>query len=449
MDLESIRKKIDSVDEKIVQLLAERTELALAIGRLKDAKGGPVYAPERESEVYQRVCALAPGALPADALRAIYREIMSASLALEQPLKIAYLGPEATFTHIAAIAKFGSSVAYRPLNTIGDVFSEVEKSQADYGVIPIENSTEGAISHSLDMFMDSDLKICSEIITNVSMHLMSSSALKSIRRVYSKPEAFAQCRNWLKGNLPNAELIDTGSTTQAAKRAAAEEGSAAIASRLAATYYNLEILASEIQDSTNNRTRFLVIGRHIAKRTGCDKTSIMVSVKDKVGALYELLAPIRQNRINMTKIESRPSRQRVWDYFFFIDLEGHAEDPRVKKTLRQIDRRVKLLKILGSYPAASASVYGTPFPSQHRGHPALRAGEAGRGGPAGARPAVGHQARLEREPAGASQVRRAGHPASGASGLALSRRRAVSAEGGPGPAARGEPRLPYFRQRLQ
>jgi len=356
MDLESIRKKIDSVDEKIVQLLAERTELALAIGRLKDAKGGPVYAPERESEVYQRVCALAPGALPADALRAIYREIMSASLALEQPLKIAYLGPEATFTHIAAIAKFGSSVAYRPLNTIGDVFSEVEKSQADYGVIPIENSTEGAISHSLDMFMDSDLKICSEIITNVSMHLMSSSALKSIRRVYSKPEAFAQCRNWLKGNLPNAELIDTGSTTQAAKRAAAEEGSAAIASRLAATYYNLEILASEIQDSTNNRTRFLVIGRHIAKRTGCDKTSIMVSVKDKVGALYELLAPIRQNRINMTKIESRPSRQRVWDYFFFIDLEGHAEDPRVKKTLRQIDRRVKLLKILGSYPAASASV---------------------------------------------------------------------------------------------
>jgi len=353
MDLGSIRKKIDSLDEKIVALLNDRTNLALEIGKLKDEKGGPIYAPEREIEVYGRIQSLAKGPLPADSLKAIYREIMSASLALEHPLTIAYLGPEATFTHIASISKFGASVSYKPLNTISDVFAEVEKSRANYGVIPVENSTEGAVNHSLDMFIDSDLKICSEIITNISVHLMSNSPLKSIKRVYSKPEAFGQCRQWLEANLPRVELIDTASTTQAAKRASAEDSSAAVASKLAANYYNLTILAEGIQDSSSNQTRFLVIGRQLPKRTGQDKTSIVVSIKDKVGALYELLLPIRKNRINMTKIESRPSKRKTWDYFFFIDLEGHIEDKKVRKTLDQIEQKVKFLKILGSYPVSA------------------------------------------------------------------------------------------------
>jgi chorismate mutase/prephenate dehydratase len=353
MDLESLRKKIDQVDEKIVLLLEERTRCALEIGKLKGKDGGPIYSPERESEVYGRLEKLAKGPLPADALKSIYREVMSASLALEQPLTIAYLGPEATFTHIASIAKFGNSVTYRPLDTISDVFAEVGKKRADYGVIPIENSTEGAVSHSLDMFVDSDLKICSEIITNISLHLLSNSPLKSIRRVYSKPEAIGQCRQWLEANLPRVEFIDTSSTTQAAKRASSEDASAAVASKLAATYYNLPIVAEGIEDSSSNQTRFLVIGRHIAKRTGQDKTSIILSIKDKVGALYEILQPIRKNRINMTKIESRPSKQRTWDYFFFIDLEGHIQDKKVKKTLDEMESKVKFLKILGSYPIAA------------------------------------------------------------------------------------------------
>jgi len=353
MDLESIRKKIDSLDEKIVGLLNERTDLALEIGKLKDKKGGPIYAPERESEVYAKIQSLAKGPLPADSLKAIYREVMSASLALEHPLSIAYLGPEATFTHIASLSKFGASVSYKPLNTISDVFAEVEKSRSHYGVIPVENSTEGAVNHSLDMFIDSDLKICSEIITNISIHLMSNSPLGSIKRIYSKPEAFGQCRQWIEANLPRVEMIDTASTTQAAKRASTEDSSAAIASKLAATYYNLSILAEGIQDSSSNQTRFLVIGRQMPKKTGSDKTSVVVSIKDKVGALYDLLLPIRKNRINMTKIESRPSKRKTWDYYFFIDLEGHIEDKKVRKTLDQIESKVKFLKILGSYPVSA------------------------------------------------------------------------------------------------
>lgn len=352
MDLEKIRKKIDLIDEKLIRLLNDRTKCAVEIGKVKDKKGGPVYSPERESEVYRRIQDLATGPLSADALKTIYREIMSASLALEKPLTIAYLGPEATFTHLASISKFGSSVNYTPLDSISDVFSEVEKGRSDYGVIPIENSTEGAVSHSLDMFMDSDLKICSEIISRISIHLMSNSSLNAIKRVYSKREAIGQCRRWLESNLPNVDLIDTASTTQAAKRASTEEGAAAIASKLASTYYNVPILAEGIQDSASNRTRFLVIGNQVPKRTGHDKTSVMFSIKDKVGALYEILLPFKKNRINMTKIESRPSKQRLWDYFFFVDFLGHMNDKNVKKVLSEIESHVKFLKVLGSYPIA-------------------------------------------------------------------------------------------------
>jgi chorismate mutase/prephenate dehydratase len=354
MDLSQLRKKIDELDQKIIGLLNERTEFAREVGKKKTEAGKEIYAPERESEIYQKIDRLAAkGVLPKDALKSIYREIMSAALALEKPLAIAYLGPEATFTHLAALSKFGSSVQYRPCGSIGEVFREVEQGRADYGVIPIENSIDGAVSHTLDMFIDSELKICSEIYSEITQNLMSNVRdLKQIRRVYSKAEVFGQCRMWLESNLHHAELLEASSTAAAAKRAADEDGAAAIASKLAATFYNLPVLAEAIQDFANNVTRFLVIARQIPARTKCDKTSILVSIRDKVGALYEMLLPIKKYRVNMTKIESRPSKKKAWDYYFYIDLEGHVQDPRVRKMLAEMEHKVKFLKVLGSYPSA-------------------------------------------------------------------------------------------------
>lgn len=350
MSLEDIRKKIDQLDKKIIELLNARTELALEIGKLKQADDSEVYTPARESEIYRKIDSLAQGPLSKDALKAIYREVMSAALALEKPVSVAYLGPEATFTHLASLSKFGSSVRYVPCASITEVFAEVDHKRVDYGVIPVENSIEGAVSHSLDMFIDSDLKICSEILFEISHHLMAACDLKNVKRVYSNPQVFGQCRLWLEKNLPRVELRETTSTSQAAHRAREEDGAAAIASKLAATLYNLTILADGIEDLAHNVTRFLVMGRQMATRTRNDKTSIVVSIKDKIGALYEMLEPIRKNGVNMTKIESRPSKKKAWDYYFFIDMEGHVEDERVKKTLKAVEERVRFLKVLGSYP---------------------------------------------------------------------------------------------------
>lgn len=354
MTLDDLRKRIDELDQKIIQLLHDRTQLALKTGKLKSDAGKEIYAPERESQIYQKIDRTADGALPKDALKAIYREIMSASLAMEKPLAIAYLGPEASYTHLASLSKFGSSVQYHATPSINQVFMEVEQKNADYGVIPVENSNEGAVNHSLDMFMDSDLKICSEILFEISHHLMSNSSLKQVKRVYSNPQAFGQCRLWLDSHLPGVELIETASTTAAAQRAQKEDGAAAIGSKLAATLYNLPVLAGGIQDFAQNVTRFLVISRQIPKASGKDKTSILVSIKDKVGALYEMLNPIRKYGLNMTKIESRPSKKKAWDYYFFIDVEGHVDNPKVKKMLKEMENKVKFLKILGSYPASAA-----------------------------------------------------------------------------------------------
>ncbi len=354
MSLSSLRSKIDELDAKIIQLLNERTNLALEVGKIKHETGKEIYAPERESEIYQKIERDAKGPLPKQSLKAIYREIMSASLALEKPLTIAYLGPEATFTHLASLSKFGSSVKYFPASSINQVFKEVEMKQADYGVIPVENSIEGAVSHSLDMFFESELKICSEILFEVAHYLMSNSDKKRIKRVYSKAEVFGQCRMWLEAHLPGVELIETASTTAAAQRAQKEDGAAAIGSKLAATLYNLPVVAEGIQDFAQNVTRFLVISRQIPKPSGRDKTSMLVSIKDKVGALYDMLAPIRKYKVNMTKIESRPSKKKAWDYYFFIDLQGHVEAPHVKKMLHEMEGKVKFLKVLGSYPASSA-----------------------------------------------------------------------------------------------
>lgn len=354
MNLGEIRKKIDQLDGQIMRLLNERTRVALEAGKLKDQQGKEIYAPERESEIYQKIDQTPDGALPKSAIKSIYREIMSASLALEKPLSIAYLGPEATFTHLASLSKFGNSVNYTPASSINQVFVEVEQRRADYGVIPVENSIEGAVSHSLDMFIDSELKICSEILFEISHHLMSNSDMKHIRRVYSNPQVFGQCRAWIEEHLPRVELIDTASTTAAAVRAQKEDGTAAIASKLAATLYNLPILASDIQDFAQNVTRFIVVSRQIPPPTQRDKTSIIVSIKDKVGALYDLLLPFKKYRVNMTKIESRPSKKKAWDYFFFIDFEGHAHNPKINKMLQEIEGKVKFVKVLGSYPASTA-----------------------------------------------------------------------------------------------
>ena len=355
-DIQKLRDKIDKIDNEVINLLNERTQLVLEIAKLKNREGREVYAPDRESEVYRKIDQVKKGPLKSDSLKSIYREVMSASLALEKPIKIAYLGPEATFTHMAALNKFGSSVAYQPCVTITEVFSEVEKRRAEYGVIPIENSTEGAVTHTLDMFMDSDLKICSEIVMPISHNVLSTSAtLKDVKRLYSNPQVFGQCRSWIEGHIPRAELIDMASTAAAAARALKEDASAAIASELAATIYGLNVLARGVEDSSSNVTRFLVVCRTVPAPTGNDKTSILISIKDRVGALSDMLDPIKKSKLNMTKIESRPSKKKAWEYFFFIYVEGHIADPHVKKTIDIVESQVRFLKVLGSYPAAKPS----------------------------------------------------------------------------------------------
>lgn len=353
MNLDDLRKNIDRVDSELIRLLNERTDYVLEVGKNKLENGTPIYSPARESEVYKKIEEISGGPLPADALKCIYREIMSASLSLEKHLKIAYLGPEASFTNLAALSKFGASVEYVPADNISDVFLEVDKGHADYGVIPIENSIEGAVRHSLDMFIDSEVKICNEIFFEIKHNLVSSSAKANIKKIYSHPQVFAQCRNWLKINMPKAELIEMASTTAAAKRASKEDGAAAIGSKLAGLMYNLDIIEESIEDSAHNVTRFLVIGKEISNPSGNDKTSIVCSIKDKVGALFDILKPFSDNEINMTKIESRPSKLKAWDYYFFIDLEGHINDSVVSKTVKEIEEKVRFLKVLGSYPVTN------------------------------------------------------------------------------------------------
>jgi chorismate mutase/prephenate dehydratase len=351
MDLKSLRQAIDSIDVKIVALLNRRAKIILDVGALKKQAKKAIYVPERERDVYDKLVAANKGPMPNESLKAIFREVMSCSFQLERPLKIAYLGPEFTFTHLASEKKFGSSVSYTSCETITDIFSEVEKLRADYGVVPIENSIDGAVSHTLDMFIDSDLKVCSEVYLEVSHNLLSKESDKTkIKRVYSKSQVFGQCRLWLEANLPGVELMDVSSTAKAAAIAAQEKGSACIASGPAGKKYGLKTLYSSIEDSIHNVTRFLVIGKAEAKPTKKDKTSVMFSVKDRAGALHDMLVPFKRYGVNMTKIESRPSKVRAWEYCFFIDIEGHHEDAKVKKALDELRASSIYLKVLGSYP---------------------------------------------------------------------------------------------------
>jgi len=349
-NLNKLRKKIDALDEKIVALLNRRAKVVIEIGKVKKKNNSPVFSPEREKTVYRKITKASKGPLSNDCLRAIYRELMSGSLALEKFLKVAYLGPPGTFTHMAAVSKFGSSLEYVPIKDIEGIFLEVLNDRADYGVVPIENSIEGGITDTLDMFLEYDVKICSEIIMPITQNLLANCRINQIKRIYSKPQAFAQCRKWLANNLPNARLIDVASTTMAAQLAAREKSSAAIASVEAAHLYDLKILRSSIEDSHKNQTRFLVLGKKFAARTGHDRTSLMVNITDRVGALYELLKAFKDEGINLTKIESRPSKKKHWEYYFFIDFTGHYEDKSARRALKKLEASCKHLAVLGSYP---------------------------------------------------------------------------------------------------
>ncbi|MCM8813013.1 MAG: prephenate dehydratase [Candidatus Omnitrophica bacterium] len=353
-DLQRLRKKIDALDLRLVELLNKRTSLAVAIGKVKARAQAPVFTPAREAEVFRNIAACNKGPLSAQALRAIYTEIMSATRVLQKPLRVAYLGPKATFTHQASLKKFGQQAEYAGQDTITDIFSTVERGTCDYGVVPVENSIEGAVNHTLDMFVDSDLKICAEIMLEISQHLLSRVSRASIRRVYSKAEVFGQCRLWLESNLPGRELVETSSTSRAAEIAAAEKNAAAIAGSLAALLYGVPVLAESIQDIPHNRTRFLVIGKTAAGRTGRDKTSVIFSAKDRAGALHDMLAPFKKDRINLTKIESRPSKKKAWQYYFFVDMEGHATEPRVKRALADLEHACSFFKVIGAYPQSPA-----------------------------------------------------------------------------------------------
>lgn len=354
MDLKRLRKAIDSLDSRVLKLLNERAKIIHKVGKLKAKMGSSIYVPDREKDVYAHLVLENKGPLPNDSVKAIFREVMSSALNLERPIKIAYLGPEFTFTHLASMKKFGASVTYMGCIGITDVFNEVEKSRADYGVVPIENSIEGAVNHTLDMFADSDLKVCSEIYFEISQCLLANDIDKrKIKRVYSKAEVFAQCRSWLEANLYGVEMKEASSTARAAAIASREKGSACIASELAGKRYGLKVLYRGIEDTTHNVTRFLVIAKNDAKPTRHDKTSIMFSVKDRAGALHDMLVPFKKYKINLTKIESRPSKVRAWEYYFFVDLEGHVNSPKVAKALAELSKTAAFLKVLGSYPVGN------------------------------------------------------------------------------------------------
>ncbi|MBI3393347.1 MAG: prephenate dehydratase [Nitrospirae bacterium] len=351
-ELDDLRNRIDELDARVLALLNERAKIAVRIGEVKRETGAEAYAPVRENEVFGRLDRSNAGPFPAAGLRAVFREIVSACRSLERPLRVAYLGPEATFTHLACLRRFGSSVEAVPVETIPGVFKEVERGGMEFGVVPVENSTEGVINYTVDSLIESDLKITSEILLDVSQHLLSAERdLSRVKKVYSHPQAVAQCRGWLDKNMPRALIVEVSSTAKAAEMASKDPEAAAIASEAAAGLYRLEIVEPKIEDRPNNQTRFLVIGKKDTPRTGRDKTSLVFSIKDRPGALYKMLEPFAHRGINLTRLDARPSKQRTWEYLFFMDLAGHVEDSAVKEAIASLEAGCLFLKVLGSYPA--------------------------------------------------------------------------------------------------
>jgi chorismate mutase/prephenate dehydratase len=353
-ELAGLRERIDTLDDEVLRLLSERAQYAHRIGVIKQ---GNLYRPEREAQVLRRMVEANPGPLPEDAIRTIFREIMSACLALEQPLKIAYFGPAGTFTESAAKKHFGSAPTFSPFITIDDVFRAVESGNADYGVVPVENSTEGAVGRTLDLLLTSPLMICGEVGLRIQQNLMSKSATtQRLARLYSHAQSLAQCHEWLNRHLPDVPRVPVASNAEAARMAAADPESCAIAGEAAAHLYDLNILAANIEDDPSNMTRFLVLAKHDSGLSGQDKTSFVCSAQNKPGAVHDLLAPLKTHGVSMSKFESRPARGfggSRWAYVFFIDIDGHRQDPTVAKALEDLRGQVGFLKELGSYPKAA------------------------------------------------------------------------------------------------
>jgi chorismate mutase/prephenate dehydratase len=357
VDLAEVRQRIDAIDEQLHALLNERARHAQQVGISKHASGHTVdfYRPEREAEVLRMALARNKGPLRDEEILRLFREIMSACLAQQEPLKVAFLGPEGTFTQQAVLKHFGHSVRALALPAIEDVFHEVEAGNADFGVVPIENSTEGTVNHTLDRFLLSPLSICGEVELRIHQYLMGRmTSLEHIRRICSHQQSLAQCRQWLDEHLPEVERIAVSSNAEGARRARDEQGTAAIGPQAAAEVYGLGVLVAEIEDRPDNTTRFLVVGSKTFRPSGVDKTTLLVSTghTDASGTLYKLLEPLARENVSMTRIESRPSRRRKWDYVFFIDIEGHREDPAVARALKELETRASLFRVLGSYPRA-------------------------------------------------------------------------------------------------
>ncbi len=352
--LAELRASIDTLDEQIQTLINQRAEFARQVAEVKVSDDGKshFYRPEREAEILRRVGKRNQGPLPEEEMIRLFREIMSACLALEKPMSIAFLGPEGTFTQAAALKQFGHSVQTLALDSIDDVFREVEAGGADYGVVPIENSTEGVVSHTLDLFQKSPLHISGEVELRIHHHLLAKDPDATITRVLAHQQALAQCRSWLEANLPNAEHVSVGSNAEAARLVSEEGAGAAIASSMAAELYDLEVVAQNIEDEPDNTTRFLVIGKQAVPSSGDDKTSLLISIMNKPGVLHAMLQHIAKQGVSMTRIESRPSRQGMWEYVFYIDVEGHLDDGPVAAALAALEKEAFGVKVLGSYPKA-------------------------------------------------------------------------------------------------
>ncbi|QFU01905.1 P-protein [Halomonas sp. THAF5a] len=355
VSLEALRQRIDALDNDILRLISERAACAQEVAEIKaeHEPGGVFYRPEREAQVLRRVMELNRGPLDSEEMARLFREIMSACLALERPVKVAYLGPEGTFTQQASLKHFGESAISLPMAAIDEVFREVEAGAVNYGVVPVENSTEGVINHTLDSFMDSSLRICGEVVLRIHHHLLVGETTRrdKVSRIYSHPQSFAQCRKWLDAHFPHAERVPVSSNAEAARLVKTEWHSAAIAGDMAAKLYGLSKLAEKIEDRPDNSTRFLIIGNQDVPISGEDKTSLVVAMRNQPGALHDLLEPFHRHHIDMTRLETRPSRSGVWNYVFFIDFKGHREEPQVAAMLEEVKLRAAEVKVLGSYPA--------------------------------------------------------------------------------------------------
>jgi chorismate mutase/prephenate dehydratase len=353
--LADLRDKIDAIDAQLLSLISERAACAQRVAEVKESNGDTTYyRPEREAQVLRRIMADNQGPLGNEEVARLFREIMSACLALEQPVNVAFLGPEGTFTQEAALKHFGHSAVTVPMSAIDEVFREVAAGAVNYGVVPVENSTEGVVNHTLDNFQDSSLKICGEVELRIHHHLLIGANTKKehITRIYSHAQSLAQCRKWLDSHYAGVERVAVSSNAEAAKRVNSEWNSAAIAGDMAADLYGLEKLATKIEDRPDNSTRFLIIGTQDTPPSGQDKTSIIASVRNQPGALHDLLEPFHRAQVDLTRVETRPSRMGKWSYVFFIDFEGHAEDEKVSALLAELSPKVAELKLLGSYPKA-------------------------------------------------------------------------------------------------